>query len=68
MQRALDLAVRRGARIWVVRLQTEALLVKNGIVDSIQSAESTGFGMRVLVRDGWGFASSHSIGPGVIDR
>ena len=70
LQRALDLAARRGARyadIRLVRLLTENLMVKNGIVESIQSSESTGFGVRVLVGDGWGFASSNSIGPDEID-
>ncbi len=71
MQRALDLAARRGARyadIRVVRLVTQALRVKNGQVDAIHSAESAGFGVRVLLRDGWGFASSSSIGPDEIDH
>jgi TldD protein len=71
MQRALDLATRGGARyadVRVVRLQSQALQVKNGRVDAIQSDVSAGFGVRVLVGDGWGFASSSSIGPDEIDN
>src|SRR5512135_538538 len=71
MQRALDLATQGGARyadIRVVHMQTEAIGVKNGVVEAIQSDESAGFGVRVLVGDGWGFSSSHSIGPDEIEH
>ncbi len=71
MQRALDVATQGGARyadIRVVRQRTEALGVKNGVVEAIQSDESTGFGVRLVVGDGWGFASSHSIGPDEIEH
>ncbi len=71
MQRALDMATQGGARyadIRVVDLQTETIAVKNGVVEAIQSDESAGFGVRLLVGEGWGFASSHSIGPDEIEH
>ena len=71
MQAALDQAQQGGARyadVRVVRLQTQNLLVKNGIVESIRSSESAGFGVRVLVEDGWGFASSHSLSAAEVEH
>ena len=71
MQRALDMAAQGGARyadIRVVRLQTESIAVKNGVVEKILSDESDGFGVRVLVGEGRGFSSSHSIGPDEIEH
>lgn len=49
------------ADIRVVHNLTETLVVKNGIAEEINFAESSGFGVRVLLDGGWGFASSHDI-------
>jgi TldD protein len=49
------------ADIRVVHNLTETLVVKNGIAEEINFAESNGFGVRVLLDGGWGFASSHDI-------
>jgi TldD protein len=71
MLRALDLAKLRGARyadIRVIESLNEAISVKNSIVESLGLDESTGFGVRVLVGDGWGFASSREITAEEIDR
>jgi RHS repeat-associated protein len=56
MNRALDLAQLRGAQyadIRVVNNLTEAITVRNGIIEAFNLAETTGFGVRLLV-DGSG--------------
>src|SRR3712207_3266916 len=59
--RALDAAVAAGATYADVRavdLVTEALAVRDDTVESLERAESIGFGVRVLVDGAWGYASS----------
>src|SRR5688500_16493949 len=59
--RALDAAVSAGATYADVRavdLATESLGVRDDTVESLDRAESIGFGVRVLVDGAWGFASS----------
>jgi TldD protein len=71
LNRALDLANLRGARYADARLisnRTESIAVKDGLVETLSSSESTGFGVRVLVGDAWGFASSQDVSPAEIDR
>ena len=71
MLRAIDLAMQGGARyadIRVVSNTQQQILVKNGVVESVQSAQSEGFGVRVLVGNGWGFASSSRVEPGAEER
>lgn len=71
MQRAIDLATSRGARyadIRVVHRVEQELLVKNGVVKMVQSSDSLGFGVRVLVGNAWGFASSRLITTTEIER
>jgi TldD protein len=61
MNRALDLAAKRGAQyadVRVVNNRTQGISVKDGVVESLNSSESLGFGVRVLVNGAWGFASS----------
>src|SRR5438094_8393718 len=69
--RALDTAATRGASSADVRLVhgiDESVSVKSGRVEGVASGESEGFGVRVLVDDAWGFASSNRLDPTEIDR
>ena len=69
--RALDTAATRGASYADVRLVhriDESVSVKSGRVEGVASGESEGFGVRVLVDDAWGFASSNRLDPTEIDR
>jgi TldD protein len=71
MSRALDLAQSAGAQyadIRVVENLTESMQVKNGVVESLNFAESRGFGVRVLLKGAWGFSSSHDLTADEIDR
>ena len=71
MTRALDLAQAAGAQyadIRVVENRTENMQVKNGVVESLNFAESMGFGVRVLLNGAWGFSSSHELTAEEIDR
>jgi TldD protein len=71
MESALDTAVSRGAQyadVRVVRTRTESLAVKDGAIDSLDSAESLGFGVRVLANGAWGFASSRELTAGEAER
>jgi TldD protein len=71
MNRALDLAQSSGAQyadIRVVENRTESIQVKNGVVESLNFAESSGFGIRVLVNGAWGFSSSNDLNAEEIDR
>ncbi|HET7483644.1 MAG TPA: TldD/PmbA family protein [Actinomycetota bacterium] len=58
---ALDAAVRAGATYADVRgveSRGESLSVREEAVEALDSADSLGFGVRVLVDGAWGFASS----------
>ncbi len=69
--RALDLAKVQGASYADIRLvhtNQERFSVRSGVVDTLSSDESSGFGVRVLVDGCWGFASSYDPAPGEIDR
>ncbi len=70
-RRALDRARRHGAvyaDVRVIRSAHEAVHVKNQTVDAVDVDESGGFGVRVLVDGGWGFASSNNLTPEELDR
>ncbi len=59
--RALNLATMKGVRyadIRIIDTRHQFVNVKNGHVDALGDQESQGFGVRVLVGDAWGFASS----------
>ena len=69
--RAIDLAAREGARyadIRIIETQQQTVSVKNGAIDGIGDQDSQGFGVRVLVGDSWGFASSAYLTAAEIDR
>ncbi len=71
MSRALDLATRKGATYADVRVvqSTEQLIsMKNGLLDTLEYNESIGFGVRVLVGGGWGFAASRELTAEEVDR
>lgn len=69
--RALNLAQVQGATyadIRIIQRSTQHILVKNGIVESLSTDESQGFGVRVVVDGAWGFASSALLTPAEVDR
>ena len=56
------------ADIRLIQNRTETIVVKNGVVETLNSAESLGFGVRTLVSGAWGFASSHVLSIKEIER
>jgi len=69
--RALNLAQTKGARyadIRLVVLETESLVVKNGIVEAVSLDVSQGFGVRVIAHGAWGFASSARLDRETVDE
>lgn len=71
MLRALDLAKIRGARYTDARIvenNTETLVVKDGVVESLNYSQSMGFGVRVLADGAWGFAASQDLNAKEVDR
>lgn len=70
-QRAIDAAQSRGARyadIRIIESRSQIAGVKDGAVESLGDFVSAGFGIRVLVGNAWGFASSADITTQEIDR
>jgi TldD protein len=71
MMHALDLAKMRGAHyadVRVVNHREETIAVKDGIVEELNSSETEGVGVRVLVNGSWGFASSRTLATEEIDK
>jgi TldD protein len=69
--RALDQARSRGAQyadVRVVSHREDNISVKDGIVEALNSSESVGMGVRVLVKGAWGFASSRNLANDEIDH
>ena len=69
--RALDVAALEGARyadIRIVDSRQQVVSVKNGNVDGIGDQDSQGFGVRVLIGNSWGFASSAYVSATEIER
>src|SRR5438093_4021512 len=69
--RALNVAVLEGARYADIRIidsRQQMVSVKNGNVDGIGNQDSQGFGVRVLIDDSWGFASSAYVTAAEIER
>ena len=67
----LDTAKVKGAEyadIRSVETSQERFVVRNGVVETITSDESTGFGVRVLINGAWGFASSPDITPDNLNK
>ncbi len=70
-ERALDTATSLGASYAdarIVRRLDESIAIKTGRVEGVATGESEGIGVRVLVDGAWGFASSHRLDVGEIDR
>jgi TldD protein len=68
---ALNVATLAGARyadIRIVDSRQQVVSVKNGNVDGIGDQDSQGFGVRVLVDNSWGFASSAFLSKEEIER
>lgn len=69
--RALNVAELEGVRYADIRIidsRQQVVSVKNGAVDGIGDQNTQGFGVRVLVNDSWGFASSAYITAAEIER
>jgi len=69
--RALDVAKSAGASyadIRIVRLESQAIEVKNGIVQTLSLDGTFGFGVRVVADGAWGFAASNRLETAEIDR
>jgi len=63
-QECLDAAVAAGATYADVRVtdsRTQALSVRNGVVEGVSSGSSFGFGVRVVADGAWGFAASSEV-------
>src|SRR3989442_14050667 len=68
---ALNVATAKGARYADIRIidhRQQVVSVKNGNVDGVGDQYSQGFGIRVLVGNSWGFASSAYVEKAEIDR
>ncbi len=71
LNRALNYAQLQQVQYADVRLVqniTETLVVKDGIVDTLNYSESIGIGVRTLIDGAWGFASSHDLTAQEIER
>jgi TldD protein len=68
---ALNVARLKSARyadIRIINRREQVVSVKNGNVDGVGHQDSQGFGVRVLVNDSWGFASSAYLDKEEIER
>src|SRR5258707_4552086 len=68
---ALNTVTQRGAGYADVRIVTHrkrSLATKNGKVGHAGSAETLGVGIRVLVNDSWGFASTDDLSREAVDK
>jgi TldD protein len=52
----------------VVQRESESIVLKNGIIESITRNSDVGFGVRVLKNSAWGFASSNEIKNSVANK
>ncbi len=63
-QECLDAATAAGATYADVRVtdsRTQALSVRNGVVEGVSSGSSFGFGVRVVADGAWGFSASSEV-------
>ena len=68
---ALNTVTQRGAGYADVRIvdhRQRSLATKNGKVGHAASAETLGIGIRVLVNDAWGFASTDDLSRESVDK
>ncbi len=69
--KALNTALQLGASYVDVRVMertTEGIEVRNGRVEGVSSGTSSGFNVRVLVNNAWGFASSARMDDTEVER
>ncbi|MFN8629491.1 MAG: TldD/PmbA family protein [Chloroflexota bacterium] len=69
--RALDTATALGASyadVRVVRRIEESITIKSTRIEGVSAGETEGFGVRVIVDGGWGFAASHELTTAEADR
>ncbi len=70
-KRVLERACAAGATFAEIRIvdrRTESIEVKNGSPEAISNRNSYGWGLRVVVAGGWGFAASFRVEKDEIDR
>ncbi len=70
-QAAVEAALAAGARYAdarVVATREESLSAQDGLVEQVDSGESTGLGVRALVGSAWGFAASARLDPADVRR
>ena len=61
---ALDTCLAGGASYADIRIifsRREDMTLRNGVLGSVNKPETLGFGIRVIVRDSWGFAASSEL-------
>jgi TldD protein len=71
IDQAMNIARLKSARYADIRIidrREQVVSVKNGNVDGIGDQDSQGFGVRVLVNNSWGFASSAYLDKAEIER
>jgi len=69
--RVLNLAQVLGAtyaNVRIVQRETQEITVKNGVVQQVSLDSTQGMGVRVVADGAWGFASSHELSLGEVDR
>jgi TldD protein len=70
-QAAVEAALAAGARYAdarVVATRSESLRAQNGLVEDVDTSESTGIGVRALVGSAWGFAATPRLGTAEVRR
>jgi TldD protein len=68
---ALDTARARGATyadVRIVERREQHVRVKNGVVEALSESDDRGFGVRVIAKGAWGFASSASLDREAIEQ
>ena len=67
---ALNIVAERGgyADVRIVDHRQRSLATKNGKVGHAASAETLGIGIRVLVNDAWGFASTDDLSRASVEK
>ena len=69
--RALDTARVAGAAyadVRIMRNRSQSVATREQRVQGLADSETFGFGVRTLVDGAWGFAASHELTPGEVDR
>lgn len=52
----------------VVSRENESIATKDGVVEALESSESLGFGVRILLKGAWGFAASDDFSKAGIEQ